>query len=176
MVQASPVGLHMREDKVIVISKAVYIWATSLTSALGTSLLRWASELQCRPCAGEHVCARPWEAMAHLSPAHSVSAVPQPLLCGSLLRGSPAHPQAGQAGHPCTAGTHRLTLLTLLLPLMPQVPLVSRGNELKRSHYEMMVQGMQSTAVERLLCCNDIHLFVAGSYQALHWAEAWPCS
>lgn len=109
MVQASPVGLHMREDKVIVISKAVYIWATSLTSALGTSLLRWASELQCRPCAGEHVCAGPWEAMAHLSPAHSVSAVPQPLLCGSLLRGSPAHPQAGQAGHPCTAGTHRLT-------------------------------------------------------------------
>lgn len=162
----------MREDKVILISKAIYIWAISLTSALGTGLLRWASELQCRPCAGEHVCAGPCEAMAHLSPAHRVSAVPQPLLCGICL-GAPLHVHSqGRQGTPALLAHTD----TLLLPLVPQVPLVSRGNEQKRSHYEMIVQGMQSTAVEILLCCNDIHLFVAASYQALHWAEAWPRS
>lgn len=39
------VGLHRRRDEMILISRSIYIGATSLTSASGMSLRRWASEL-----------------------------------------------------------------------------------------------------------------------------------
>lgn len=81
-------------------------------------------------------------------------------------------PRAGRA--PAALLAHRNS--HLFLPLMSQAPVVSRGNRLKRSHHKRIVQGMQYTTVERLLCCNDILFLWMLSTRALLWSEERPRS
>lgn len=171
-VAASPVGLHMREDKVILISKTIYIRASSLTSALWMSLQGWASELQCRPSAGEHMQV-PVQAMSHLSPAHGVSALPELLLSavcsGALLY---IHTQGRQGAH-CTAGTHWLS------PASPSHASGASGFLGEQTEEKPLWEDSAGDAFHysgKITMLQWHSLFVAASYQPLLWSEVWPCS
>lgn len=104
-------------------------------------------------CRGAHVC-RSLCRSCPTCPQPTVSLQCQSHSSGAVCFGAPLHTHTRAGRAPTALLAH--TDSQLLLPLMPQAPLVSRGNKLKRSHHERIVQGMISTPVKRWLCCNDI--------------------
>lgn len=132
-----------------------------------------------RPCPGERVCAGPRLCRPRLSSpsphrSHAATAAPH----GRVLGGCPGASThtAGRAATVVATAVLAHTDSRLLLPHTPEAPLVSRGNNLKRSHWRRIVQGVQSTEVQR--CCNVI-LFSPRSlffflffFYNTHWTDS----